>query len=122
MLTLLGVALAGGLGAVVRLVLDGVVRERVRGYPLGTLLVNLTGCLLLGLVTGLAAAALLPPPVQRLVGTGFLGGYTTFSAAAVEVVELLGAHRYAAAAAHAVGMLALCTALAAAGWVVGTSS
>ena len=120
MLTLLGVALAGGLGAVARLVLDGVVRERLRGYPWGTLLVNLTGCLLLGLVTGLTAAALLPPPVQRVVGTGFLGGYTTFSTAAVETVRLVQERRVGAALLHGAGMLLAGVALAALGWWLGT--
>lgn len=120
MLTLLAVALAGGLGAVARLVLDGVVRQRVRAYPLGTVLVNLTGCLLLGLATGLTAAALLPPSVQRVVGTGFLGGYTTFSTAAVETVRLVRERRLAAALLHGAGMLAAGVALAALGWALGT--
>lgn len=114
----LWVALAGGLGAAARLVLDGAVRQRVPGYPLGTLLVNLTGSLLLGLVAGLAGAAL-PPAVQLVAGTGFLGGYTTFSAAAVETVRLAQEDRWSAALLHGVGMLVGSVALAALGWGVG---
>jgi CrcB protein len=119
-LIVLGVALAGGLGAAARLVLDGAVRQRIRDYPLGTLLVNLTGCLLLGLVTGLTAAAVLPPSAQRIVGTGFLGGYTTFSTAAVETVRLVRERRVAAALLHGLGMLVGGVALAALGWALGT--
>ncbi|HEY8589237.1 MAG TPA: fluoride efflux transporter CrcB [Naasia sp.] len=121
MIALLAV-LAGGVGAGARFLVDGWARQLAgRRYPIGTLLVNATGSLLIGLLAGFAGNVA-PEEWRIILGTGFLGGYTTFSAAAVEVVELLGAHRYAAAAAHAVGMLALCTALAAAGWVVGTAS
>jgi len=115
----LWVALAGGLGAAARLVLDGAVRQRVPGYPLGTLLVNLTGSLLLGLVAGLTAGAALPPAVQLVAGTGFLGGYTTFSTAGVETVRLAREGRWSAALLHGVGMLVGSVALAALGWAVG---
>jgi CrcB protein len=115
----LWVALAGGLGAVARLVLDGAVRQRVPGHPLGTVLVNLTGSLLLGLVAGLAAGAALSPSVQLVAGTGFLGGYTTFSAASVETVRLVRDGRWSAALLHGLGMLVGSVALAALGWGLG---
>ena len=115
----LWVALAGGLGAAARLVLDGAVRQRVPGYPLGTVLVNLTGSLLLGLVAGLAAGAALPPAVQLVAGTGVLGGYTTFSAAGGETVRLAREGRWSAALLHGLGMLVGSVALAALGWGVG---
>ena len=119
-MTALLVALAGGLGAVARLVLDGWATSRSGGrYPAGTLLVNVTGSLLLGLVTGLAAGALLPPRWALVLGTGFLGGYTTFSTAAVETVRLAAAGRWAAAAAHGVGMLGASVLAAALGLAVG---
>ncbi|GAA1426531.1 hypothetical protein GCM10009616_01360 [Microlunatus lacustris] len=117
---LLLVALAGGVGAVARLVVDGEVRRRLGDdHPWGTTLVNLTGSLLLGLVTGLAASRLLPPAAQLVVGTGFLGGYTTFSTAAVEAVRLaLGAHPRAAVL-HGVGQLAAGVLLAGGGLLAG---
>lgn len=117
---LLVVALAGGVGAVARLLVDGEVRRRLGDdRPWGTALVNLSGSLLLGLVAGLAAGGLLPPAAQVVVGTGFLGGYTTFSTAAVEAVRLaLGGHRRAAVL-HAAGQLAAGVLLAGCGLLAG---
>jgi fluoride exporter len=108
-------AAAGGLGALARLVLDGMVRQRTEATGLGTMVINLTGSLLLGLVTGLAAASVLPEPFRLVLGTGFLGGYTTFSTASVETVRLVHQRRWAAAALHGLGMLVGSVALAAAG-------
>jgi CrcB protein len=113
-LLVVAVALAGGLGAVARLVLDGVLKARVRvSFPLGTTVINVTGSFLLGLVTGLARAHGLPPEWRALRGAGFLGGYTTFSTASYETVRLAQQRRYRAALFNGVGMLVL--ALAAAG-------
>ncbi|KRC46741.1 chromosome condensation protein CrcB [Leifsonia sp. Root227] len=113
-LLVLGVAVAGGLGAVARLVLDGVLRSRiVVSFPLGTTVINVTGSFLLGLVTGLAIANGLPAEWRAVIGTGFLGGYTTFSTASYETVRLAQQRRYRAAAFNAFGMMLL--ALAAAG-------
>jgi fluoride exporter len=72
----LAVAGCGGLGAVARLLVDGAVSRRVSSrLPVGTLVVNLSGCFLLGLLDGW----LLPPDVALVVGTGVVGSYTTFS-------------------------------------------
>ncbi|MDN4598100.1 fluoride efflux transporter CrcB [Leifsonia virtsii] len=113
-LLVIAVGLAGGVGAVARLVLDGLLRARVRvSFPLGTTVINVTGSFLLGLVTGLALVHGLPPEWRAVLGTGFLGGYTTFSTASYETVRLAQQRRYRAALMNGVGMLAL--ALAAAG-------
>jgi CrcB protein len=72
----LGIGLAGGVGAVARFVVDGAVATRaVSEFPLGTFVVNLSGAFALGVVAGAA----LDDDVYRLVATGLLGGYTTFS-------------------------------------------
>ena len=113
-LLVVAVAAAGGVGAVTRLVFDGALRSWLRvGYPIGTTIINVTGSFLLGLVTGLALAHGLPPEWRAVLGTGFLGGYTTFSTASYETVRLAQQRRYRAALVNGVGMLAL--ALAAAG-------
>ncbi|WP_310962170.1 fluoride efflux transporter CrcB [Nocardioides terrisoli] len=71
-----GVMLCGGVGAVLRFTVDGeITRRAVRRLPVGTLLVNLSGAVLLGLVDGLV----LDRDAALLVGTGIIGSYTTFS-------------------------------------------
>ena len=81
-------ALGGALGALARWAVSEVVPSA--GLPWATLLVNLTGCLLIGVLYG-ALARLSPEPswVRPFVGVGVLGGYTTYSTFAVEVVDLL---------------------------------
>lgn len=71
-----GLALIGGAGSVLRLVVDGAIAARTsRAFPCGTLVVNLSGAVALGLVTGLA----LSPDKALLAGTAAVGSYTTFS-------------------------------------------
>jgi CrcB protein len=92
LLEVLAVGAAGGLGAVARFVLDGVIRTRARGpLPVSTMAINISGSLLLGLLTGLMLAAAVPASSALVLGTGFLGGYTTFSTASSETVRLLQA-------------------------------
>lgn len=119
-MTVLLLALAGGLGAVTRFVLDGTVTAaRSWRYPVGTTLINLSGSFLLGLLAGLAAGRL-PGSASLVLGTGFLGGYTTFSTAAYETVRLAEQRRWGAALAHGLGQVVVATALAALGYLVGS--
>ena len=70
----IGIGLLGGLGAIARFLLDGAVSARTgSGFPWGTLAVNATGSFALGLLGGAA------DDTYRLLGTGLLGAYTTFS-------------------------------------------
>ena len=111
------VAVAGGLGAAARFMLDGALTARLsRSLPTATLVINLLGSFLLGLVTGGIddGAAL-----RAALGVGFLGGFTTFSTASVELVRLVRAERPAAAAALALTMLGLGVAAAVLGLAVG---
>ncbi len=76
MITALLVIVAGGAGAVARFAIDSLVQARRLGeFPLGTLIVNLGGCFLLGLLAGLRASH----ATMTLLGTATLGSYTTFS-------------------------------------------
>jgi CrcB protein len=80
-----GVALIGGLGSVARFVVDRSMARRVAGpFPFGTLTVNLSGAVLLGLVGGLA----LSHQAALLAGTAFVGAYTTFSTWMLETQRL----------------------------------
>jgi len=82
---------AGGFaGAVARLLVAQLVTARLGMLlPYGTLVVNVSGCFLLGLVLGLLAGGAAPHPVVRpLVATGFIGAYTTFSTFGAETILL----------------------------------
>ena len=86
MTTTVLVVVCGGFGAVARFLVDGFVQRRVLGsYPVGTLAVNLSGSLLLGLLVGLHPVH----DVSLVLGTATLGAYTTFS------TWMLEAHRAA---------------------------
>lgn len=78
---IIGIGLLGGTGAILRFLMDGAIAGRVgRAFPFGTLGVNMTGSLALGLVAGAA----LGDDASRLVATGFIGAFTTFSTWAFE--------------------------------------
>jgi len=82
---LIGLGLAGGAGALARFVVDGSVASRIAGeFPFGTLVVNLSGTFAVGVIVGLVIA----PDSYRVVATGFIGAYTTFSTWAFESQRL----------------------------------
>lgn len=88
-MTVLLIALAGAVGAPMRYLVDTLVQERLeRVFPWGTLLINITGSFVLGLVAGLALYHGLPALPKAVIGTGFCGAYTTFSTFAYETVRL----------------------------------
>jgi CrcB protein len=123
MTALLLIAAAGGLGAVARLILDGLIRSRLPvGYPVGTTIVNLSGSLTLGLLTGLVLGGAAPESWRLVAGTGFLGGYTTFSTASVETVRLLQDRLWLASLVNGLGMLVGCGLLAGLGLLVGLAA
>lgn len=78
-----------GVGALARYELGGAVQRGIRGTrPWGTAVVNVTGAMLLGLVVGLHASGRLGDGLLTVVGSGFCGGFTTFSTWMVESVRL----------------------------------
>ncbi|MDO4101089.1 MULTISPECIES: fluoride efflux transporter FluC [Clavibacter] len=113
------VAVAGGVGAALRFFLDGAI-NRTRQYrlPVGTLTINITGSLLLGLLTG--AATHLGATAVAVLGTGLMGGYTTFSTASYETIRLARTGRVLTAAGYGFGMLITSVASAIAGIALGT--
>lgn len=88
-MTMLWVCLAGGLGAVARFLLDSRINSRFSvPVPLGTLVINVMGSLLLGLITAAALNHLgFSQNLKEPLGTGFCGGFTTFSTASVETAR-----------------------------------
>lgn len=103
MRNLLLVGGGGFLGSVARYYLTGWATQvsHAGRFPVGTLVVNVTGCLLIGLLAGLAEHAhLLSPPSRLFLLTGFLGGFTTYSAFAYETYFLGREHMALAALAN----------------------
>ena len=91
-----------------RFVVDGLVRARARTvFPVGTALINVTGSFVLGVLTGLALGAVLPPEWELILGTGVMGGYTTFSTASVETMRLVQDREYRLALVNGFGVLVL---------------
>lgn len=111
------VCLAGGVGAVVRVLVDGELRART-GRAVGTGVVNVVGSLVIGLATGLLSA---PggSTLLAVVATGFCGGVTTFGTAVVEVLRLAGDRRPAAALGAAAVTVVVSTGAAGAGLLLG---
>jgi CrcB protein len=116
----IGLSLAGGIGAVLRLIIDGTIKAHTRTtFPIATMIINVTGALLLGLVTETALRDILPDAWRLIIGTGLLGGYTTFSTASFESVRLIQQRRYVSALVNSLGMLSLTIAAALAGAAIG---
>ncbi len=90
MIALLGVMLAGAVGAPARLLVDQMVSARRPGrFPWGTFVVNASGALLLGVITGVALYHGLGDVPKTVIGTGFFGAFTTFSTFSFETVRLV---------------------------------
>jgi CrcB protein len=111
--------MAGAFGAVTRYVLDATIKQRWGSpFPLATVVINITGSLLLGVLAGLVIFHGHPSAWQTVLGTGFCGGYTTFSTASFETVRLVQQDRRLLALLNAAGSLLLSVAACAAGFAV----
>jgi CrcB protein len=113
-----GVASFGGLGAVARFKLDGLVQGRLdTEFPFGTFVVNGLGSLLLGLLIGLH----LTESDLLLAGVATLGSFTTFSTWMLETQRLAEDGERGLALANVIGSIALGLAAAGAGWAIGAA-
>jgi fluoride exporter len=110
------VAVIGGTGAVARFLVDGVVSAAAdRDFPFGTLVVNVSGAVILGLLTGLA----LSHDQALLAGTAAVGSYTTFSTWMLETERMAEERKYGAVLANVAVSLVLGVAAAALGRLIG---
>lgn len=110
------VVLIGGAGSVARFLLDGVVSSALgKDFPYGTLVVNVSGAVVLGLLTGLA----LSDTAALLAGTAAVGAYTTFSTWMLETQRLGEERQHRKVAANIVVSLVLGVAAAALGNAIG---
>lgn len=116
---LLAVAVAGAIGAPLRFVVDGFVQDRLGSlFPWGTFVINTSGSLLLGFLTGVALYHGFPEVPKAFLATGFCGAYTTFSTFGYETVRLADENAGLMAGANALGSLAAGLAAAAAGFAL----
>jgi fluoride exporter len=97
------VAAGGALGSLARHLVSAAWPHPVAGFPWSTLVINLVGSLLIGVVIAVVGHRPMP---RAFLATGVLGGFTTFSAYAVETRDLLAAGRFGIAALYALGTLA----------------
>jgi CrcB protein len=118
------VSLAGAIGALARYSADyGIRRWRSTQFPVATLAINVTGSLVLGLLTGLTihhfvGSGTTGADAVTIAGSGFCGGYTTFSAATFESVRLVQLRRYRLATLNTLGSVVLTTVAAAVGFLL----
>jgi CrcB protein len=84
------IALGGALGAIARYQLASMIDARVPvGFPWGTFIVNITGCLVMGVTTTVLSDRLVHPNWRFLVPIGFIGAYTTFSTFEMETFRAI---------------------------------
>jgi CrcB protein len=119
-LTFGAVAIGGAIGSVARLAVGAAVQERVGvGFPLGTLIINVTGSLALGFLIRVALdAPAVTPTLRAFLTTGVCGGYTTFSTFSYDAAVLIDERAYGRAALY----IAASVTLAIAGTFVGFSA
>ncbi len=112
----LGIALAGALGAPARFLVERAISRAHRSrFPWGTFVVNVGGSFALGLLAGAVLAQGFSKDTQTVLGTGFLGAYTTLSTFAYEIVRRAEEGHRTVALTYALGSLVAGVAAAAAG-------
>lgn len=99
--TLVGIAIAGGVGTLARYGLSTAIDRKFEHNFYGTLAANAVGCLLFGLILAWVTARLAPDhPAKLILLTGFMGAFTTFSTYAYLSHDLLGREQWGAALGH----------------------
>jgi CrcB protein len=115
------VAIGGAAGAVTRYLVDGWVLDRTgAAFPYGTLVINISGSFLIGILAALTIdRAVLPSEIRGPVMIGFVGAYTTFSTLMLESWRLVESGQHVAALANLVGSVVLGVVAVAAGLILG---
>ncbi len=98
------IAVGGAFGALARFGVSTLVYQAGGGtFPSGTLVVNITGSLLIGVLMELFDAAVIPPEWRSLLTIGFLGAYTTFSTYTYETIQMLREGEFGLATLNVIG-------------------
>ncbi len=119
----IAVAVGGAIGSVARFWMTGAMAALTGPrFPWGTLLINVLGSCLIGLVAGLTltpARVGMHPDLRIFLMTGVCGGFTTFSAFSLQTLELMQGGAVLPAAAYAVSSVILCVIATFGGWTLG---
>ena len=101
------IALGGALGAIARYQLAAMIQARIpAGFPLGTFVVNISGCFVMGVVTTLLTERLVVHPNWRfLIPIGFVGAYTTFSTFELETFRAINEGSWVIGAGNVAGSM-----------------
>jgi CrcB protein len=116
-------ALGGALGTLARYGLNGVISQRVATFPLGTMIVNISGCLVIGFIAAISDPSFgrtwLKTGWRDFLMVGFCGGYTTFSSYGIQTLNLARDGEWLYVTANIVGSNALGLVAVYLGWVLG---
>lgn len=119
----IAVAVGGAMGSVARFWLTGAMTALTGPrFPWGTLLINVVGSMVIGLVAGLTltpARVGMHPDIRIFLMTGVCGGFTTFSAFSLQTLELLRAGDAGPAFGYAISSVVLCVIATYCGWMLG---
>jgi len=103
------IALGGAAGSLLRYLLGGAVqRVSASGFPIGTLVVNVSGCFIIGVLVRQFMNMQLSPELRALLIVGFCGGFTTFSTFSAETLGLIEGGEYGRAMSYVILSLGLC--------------
>lgn len=103
------IAVGGAAGSLLRYVFGGAVqRTSESGFPLGTMVVNISGCFLIGILVRQFLNMQLSSEMRALLIVGFCGGFTTFSTFSAEAIGLIEGGEYSRAVSYVVLSVALC--------------
>ena len=118
MKSILLVGIGGGAGSILRYLCQKWINDIYHhSFPLATFLVNILGCLLIGMIyAGAEKTTILTPAVRLLLATGFCGGFTTFSTFAFENMTLLRTGDFTYFLAYSLGSLVMGTIFVIAGY------
>jgi CrcB protein len=122
------IALGGATGSLLRYLVGGAVqRMSDSGFPVGTMVVNVSGCFIIGVLVRQFLNMQLSPELRALLIVGFCGGFTTFSTFSAETLGLIEGGEYGRAAGYVVLSVTLCLAATLAGMttmrlIMGTSN
>ncbi len=105
---LLSIAAGGALGSLLRYFVASAIQRPPMTFPIGIMIVNITGGLIMGIIVELGARKLsLSPELRAFLTVGILGGYTTFSTFSLDSALLIQRGDYAGAATYIIGSTVL---------------